>query len=255
MMKVYAPSNTIADKISRRLRPMRNTRSLAFKLDAPLISITFDDFPISAITHGSDVMENYGWRATFYTCAGLEGTTNHHGPHYTTDHLLALQASGHEIGGHTLDHLDCSTLPDEAVLSQIEKNRTRLHEMGVTQHIDGFAYPFGAASAPLKKLLSNKFDVIRGITNGAHYRRADLNELKSCGVYSSTIDSVIARINALPAAPAWLTLFTHDICETPTEWGCTPAEFIRVLDAIAASRAQVLPVREAVQFLRGHHDE
>jgi len=255
MMKAYAPSNTLADKVSRRLRPLRNTRVIAVNLDTPLVSISFDDFPITAITHGSDVMEQYGWRATFYTCAGLEGITNHHGPHFTAEHLRALDAKGHEIAGHTLDHLDCSTLPNAAVLSQIVKNKTRLHEMGVTQSIDGFAYPFGAASAPLKKLLSQKFDAIRGIQTGAHKRRADLNELRSCGVYSRTIDSVIERINALPASPAWLTLFTHDICETPSPWGCTPSEFIRVLDAIAASRAQVLPVRDAVNFLRGHHDQ
>ena len=254
-MQPYAPSNTLVDKISRRIRPLRNTRKLAIKLDKPLISISFDDFPVTAITNGSDVMEQYGWRATFYTCAGLEGITNHHGQHFRAEHLLKLQAAGHEIAGHTLDHQDCSVLSDDAVLTQIEKNKARLCDIGITQSIDGFAYPFGAATAPLKKLLSHKFEAIRGIKTGQHTHSADLNELKSCGVYSSTIDNVIARINALPAAPAWLTLFTHDICDAPSPWGCTPAEFIRVLDAIAASRADVLPVREAVHFLRGQHDQ
>ncbi len=254
-MSAYAPSNTIADKVLRRIRPLRNKREIAVNLDVPLVSISFDDFPVTAITHGSDIMEQYGWRGTFYTSAGLEGIDNHHGPHFTRDQLTALQKRGHEIAGHTLSHIDCSTLSETEVVAQIHKNKTMLQEMGITQTVDGFAYPFGAASAPLKKLLGEKFDAIRGVADGVHKTSADLNELKACGVYSSTIDSVIARIKALPVAPAWLILFTHDICDAPSAWGCTPAEFKRILDAVASTRADVLPVREAVHFLRDRHDQ
>lgn len=253
MMTAYNPSNRISDKIARRLRPFQNRREITFTVKQPLVSISFDDFPISALENGSNVMESRGWRGTFYTSAALEGVENHHGLHFGQDHLNHLDARGHEIAGHTLDHVDCTTLSKGQLIDQIEKNKKLLREMGVTQPLDGFAYPFGAANGPLKQLVSERFDAIRGITDGQHYRKADLNELKACGIYSHTVESVIARIAAMAKRPAWLILFTHDIRRSPSKWGCTPLEFERVLRAIEAVNAQVVPVREAVAKLRGRH--
>ncbi|WP_017931779.1 polysaccharide deacetylase family protein [Robiginitomaculum antarcticum] len=253
MMTHYTPANSITGQIARRLRPFQNRREIAFTLDRPLVSISFDDFPISAIENGSDVMETHGWRGTFYTSAALERVSNHHGVHFSRGHLTGLQARGHEIAGHTLDHVDCTTLSQSQLINQIEQNKTLLRAMGVTQSLNGFAYPFGAANSDLKQVLSERFDAIRGIHDGVHRKKADLNELKACGIYSDTVGKIIARIQDLARRPAWLILFTHDICPSPSQWGCTPGEFDRILLALKTVNAQVLPVRDAVALLRGHY--
>lgn len=250
---IYEPRNGVRDKIARRLRPLQNRRMIEFKLDRPIVSITFDDFPKSAIDIGAAELETRGWTGTYYTSAGLKGISNHHGPHFKASDLPLLESKGHEIAGHTHDHIGCTSITTSEVMQQVTTNVAALRSMGVTGPIDGFAYPFGEANAGLKQTLSEHYHAVRGISDGVHYNRADLNELKSCGLYSSTYESVMRRIHSLGKKPGWITLFTHDIQHTPSQWGCTPAEYKSVLDAIADQNAIVLPVREAVQFLEAHH--
>lgn len=248
-MLVYQPDNSISDKVARRLRPFKNRREVRFALSKPIVSLTFDDFPRSAITHGAKPMHEHGWTGTFYTSAGMAGLTNHHGEQFHREDLMWLEARGHEIAGHTLDHTDCTKLERDALLLQIDRNKAALKAMGVRGPINGFAYPFGAANPVLKQELSRKFKAIRGIQDGVHIGRADLNELKACGVYSSTIAKIIKRIRALRSRPGWLILFTHDIRENPSDWGCTPEEFQTVLNEIAQLDCDVLPVAGALQAL------
>jgi hypothetical protein len=58
------------------------------------------------------------------------------------------------------------------------------------------------------------------------------------------IESVIAR-NC--ANNGWLIFATHDISETPTRFGCTPAFFERVVRLAVQSGAVILPVSRALQ--------
>lgn len=44
----------------------------------------------------------------------------------------------------------------------------------------------------------------------------------------------------------WLILYTHDVCEKPGRFGCTPEEFARLLGAARDSNLQVLTVNEAL---------
>ncbi|MEE9346583.1 MAG: polysaccharide deacetylase family protein [Robiginitomaculum sp.] len=249
----YQPKNSVFKKLERRLRIYKNTRNLDFSLERPIVSITFDDFPKTAMTIGARKMEVLGWAATFYTAAGLADSVNHHGPQFSPGDLLELEARGHEIGGHTYSHADCAALSEPAVLAEIDKNIAALKAMGVAGNIESFAYPFGAATGALKGALEPRFKSLRGISGGVHTGRADRNELKSYGFYSSTADAVIAQIEALAARPAWLTLFTHDIQERPTQWGCTQGEFDRLLTAIQKSGAQVLPITQAIKQLESRH--
>ena len=245
----YVPKASMFDRVARKLRRFQNVRRLNFKTDTPIISITFDDFPKTAVTVGAREMEKRGMTGTFYTCAGLAGQTNHHGPQFDACDLPALEAAGHEIAGHTHDHMDCLNLTEQETRAEITKNKTALLEMGVTQSIDNFAYPYGQLSAEVKARLESEFNSLRGITDGVHAGSADLNELKSCGFYSGTKDSVLNRIESLRTTPAWLTIFTHDIQDSPTQWGCTEDEFITLLNAVEVSGARVMTVRDALKTL------
>ena len=54
------------------------------------------------------VLAQFGLHATWYIPSGLVGT-----PGYMTwDQLQTLQAAGHEIGGHSLDHTRLDGLSD-----------------------------------------------------------------------------------------------------------------------------------------------
>lgn len=250
----YQPKNTVFTKIAKRLRVVQNVNRLKLNLDRPIVSVTFDDFPRSALTVGGRMLEKQGWAGTYYTCANFSNGKNHHGEMYHRSDLIPLQDAGHEIGGHTLDHLDCTTLTLKELMDQIEENSRLLRHFGVRDDIESFAFPFGQANADLKLLLNGQFKSLRGISNGQHVKSADLNELKSYGFYSSTAARVIKAVDDLKNRPAWLTLFTHDIQDNPTQWGCTPGDFAALITALKRSGAQVLPVREAIKTIEATHD-
>ena len=249
----YDPRPSVFGRVTRRLRKYQNVRKLSFDIQTPIISITFDDFPKTAITVGARELEARGMTGTYYTSAGFANTTNHHGLQFAPQDLPKLEAAGHEIAGHTLTHADCLTLSEAELKAEISKNSAELKAMGVKNPIDNFAYPFGQISAELKGRLEGEFDSLRGITGGVHTGSADLNEVKSYGYYSSTADSVIARINSLKRNPGWMTVFTHDIRDAPTKWGCTPNEFKKLLDATQNSGARVMTVRNALKTLKHGH--
>ena len=250
----YSPKHGVVEKVAKRLRRHQNRRPINLTGCPSTISVTFDDFPRTAISQGARALEAKGWRATFYTSGAFEGTTNHHGPQFVASDLLGLEQSGHEIAGHTLEHVDCTRLSDEELKAQIEGNRLALKSMGVKGDIENFAFPFGQMSPSLKRSLGQHYTSLRGISDGVHKGRADLNELLSCGFYSSTAEAVISRVKRLPKKGCWMTVFTHDIQDSPTQWGCTAGEYSRLLEAIELTGVDVLPIRDALLKLESHNE-
>jgi len=253
-IKAYEPSTSLSTKISRKLLPLQARRNLKFKLDRPLVSFTFDDFPRSARYQGGDILAMNGWRGTFYVAAGLKDIENHHGESFREADLHHIQECGHEIAGHTYSHLDCAQSSPEQVLAEIERNTKALKSMGVTKPIEHFAWPYGTTNAAHKATLGQRFKSMRGVTSGVHHKRADLNALKSTPLFSgSDLDNAFELIKGLNKRPGWLIFFTHDVRNSPSKWGLTPIEFGKVIAAVKDCGADVLPVGKALQKLEGHH--
>ncbi|MEE9272918.1 MAG: polysaccharide deacetylase family protein [Robiginitomaculum sp.] len=250
----YEPPRSIGAKIARRLLPYQARRLLKINLERPVISFTFDDFPRSALDNGVRILEANNWRATFYVSAGLMGVTNHHGQNFLAEDLINIEARNHEIAGHTFSHLDCTSISVEDVLHEVESNKEALQTMGVRGDIEHFAYPYGAASPALKTALAQKFKTMRGIDAGVHTKSADLNGLRSMGLFSGApLREAIQAIERLKTQPGWLTLFAHDICDSPSKWGCSPAEFKQTVDAAYKSGAHVLPIGKALNLLEAEY--
>ncbi|HHI88425.1 MAG TPA: polysaccharide deacetylase [Hellea balneolensis] len=246
----YQPSGTLGRKIARRLVPFQKRIMLDFKLKRSIVSFTFDDFPRSCIENGARVLEREGWRGSFYVAAGLEGVHNHHGENFLASDLVELESNGHEIGSHTFSHMDCTQYGIEAVLADIDRNEQALREMGVRGDLRHFAFPYGEASPVLKAKLSRRYKTLRGIRPGIHWRSVDLMGVKSSLIASGeALKTSLRLIEQLGKKPGWLSLFTHDIRENPSAWGCTPDEFIQIVNAVKAVGADVLPVGAAIKML------
>ncbi len=239
-------------RISRRLTPLRARRDISFKLSRPIVSLSFDDFPQSVIDNACPHLDQYDWKATFYVAAGLAGTSNHLGLHFSVQDLKTLTTKGHEIGCHSYNHVNILEVSGAQLDAELNKNAQTLDALGIPK-LTSFAYPYGEVDAAHKSSLETRFTAMRGIMPGIHYRKADLNQIKSMQVYSGPdIDRSIQAVNSLKDKPGWLTLFTHDVRENPSDYGCTPGEFERVLKAIKNSGAQVMPIGRTVQFLQNN---
>ncbi len=249
MTTIYEPSRTISSRISRRLTRYVSRRMAKVKLDRPIVSVTFDDCPLSAIDNGVKLLEKEGWHSTIYVSGGLMGTTNHHGLHIKISDCLELEKTGHEIAGHTYSHIDAQQYSLSHYLKDMDRNR-RLFEGAGLKPFETFAYPYGQTTPGLKSALSKKFLGLRGIEPGAHADQVDLNQVKSFPAFSgATLEAAVSKIKALEKDPAWITIFTHDIRDNHSPWGCSPNDMKRLVQAIKESGAEVMTVAGAIKKL------
>jgi peptidoglycan/xylan/chitin deacetylase (PgdA/CDA1 family) len=102
------------------------------------VALTFDDGYADAFTTALPVLQRYGFTATFYIISGLVGQ-----PGYVSwEQLAALRDAGMEIGAHTIDHFDLTTLDPAESERQIVQSKTDLeHALGIS--IASFCYPTG----------------------------------------------------------------------------------------------------------------
>jgi hypothetical protein len=80
---------------------------------------------------------------------------------------------------------------------------------------------------------------------------ADLNYLRAYFLEKArdNRDAIKKVIEANRASCGWLILATHDVCHTPTSFGCTPQVFEEVVRCAVGSNARILPVVEALESL------
>jgi peptidoglycan/xylan/chitin deacetylase (PgdA/CDA1 family) len=132
--------------------------------DAPrvVISVTFDDSYASQL-EAAAILEAHGLRGTFYVNSprlhegsATPGTSQFFG----VADALALQARGHEIGGHTLSHPSLPALPEAERAREIISDRAQLLALGLEAR--SFAYPLGDVEADDPSLGRSVLEIARG---------------------------------------------------------------------------------------------
>jgi len=223
-------------------------RSKLPKLNETIVSFGFDDCPFSAIETAIPMLEAEDWRATIYVACSLCDTTNHLGRHMSLSDIADVHHRGHEIADHTFSHLSAHEVTIDEYMADIEKNQQALLALGlpVSRH---FAFPFGHVSPSLKKALHHKFETLRGVVK-SKFISQDADLLNAVRLYSgSDLKIAIKRINDAKTSPQWLNLFTHDVRDNPSEYGCTPAEFKTVIKAVKEAGLRVMTVDQAFQTI------
>ncbi len=112
-----------------------------------IISLTFDDGTSDQYLVGR-LLAAAGLRATFYVNSNTVGSS---AAFLSWDELCGLAADGHEIGGHTLDHVDLTAVDASEAARQVEEDRDALAARGFD--VTGFAYPYGARSESVESIV------------------------------------------------------------------------------------------------------
>jgi peptidoglycan/xylan/chitin deacetylase (PgdA/CDA1 family) len=227
-----------------------------------VVSLTFDD---GTDNHAAAVamLEAHEMRGTFYVNAGHVGE-----PGYLTwSQLASMAADGHEIGGHTLDHVDLTTVSRSEAKHQIRENRARLLRQGFAD--TDFAYPYGAGWHD---------STIRSIVAECGYASARGAwglvgpDCTTCTAYSETmppediwairtadnprsttslgtIESYVT--NAETRGGGWVILVFHHIADGGDEFSTSPADFEALLDWLEAREATGTTVKTIDQVVGG----
>ena len=192
-------------------------RQLAVRTAVPLVSFTFDDFPRSAFLNASGILGRYGILGTYYVSLSLAGKQSQMGPMYQTEDLKELARLGHELGCHTFGHCHSWNTPPDMYEKAIFDNQQALKEV-----LPGTAF------------------------------QTDLNLLCAFFLEQSreNPEAVKRLIDQNGQARGWLILATHDVRDTPSRFGCTPAFFEQVVQWSLESGARIVPVVKALQVLK-----
>lgn len=115
---------------------------------APLtvVSLTFDDADADQMGAAA-VLLRHGMPATYYVITGAVGTPGY----MTVADLRQLAATGNEIGGHTVSHLDLTALAPAEVRRQVCQSRQTLAAWGF--QATSFAYPGGGYNAATEAIV------------------------------------------------------------------------------------------------------
>jgi peptidoglycan/xylan/chitin deacetylase (PgdA/CDA1 family) len=234
MTEIYTADSSFYGKLRRRLARMIYTRPARFDghdagLARPLLTVSFDDAPTSAAHAGAAILEKYGARGTFFISAGLSGSDSHLVVYTTEDEIRALHAAGHEIACHTHSHLDCGRATAADIAQNLDLSASAFRQMGLPKAVT-FAYPYGDVSPQAKSVLNDRFLASRALHHGLITPGADLNQTPAVGIEGK--DGEQTAIDWLIRAEdetAWLVLYTHDVRENPSDWGCTPQTLERLI--------------------------
>ena len=225
-------------------------KTVPFHLPRPVVSFCFDDFPATALHQGGAILEAHQLRGTYYLSAGSRGEDSSSGPLAGDADIAACIARGHELGCHSYDHMDCQRHSAAQIAGSMAENRAmiRSHFGYELQH---FAYPFGSVGPAAKKAALAHYASARTTRPGINAGTIDLGMLKACGLYSRKgTQGWQPYLEALCRQKGWLIFYTHDVSESPSEWGCTLQELQTVVVQALAMNYDILPVGETVRRLK-----
>jgi peptidoglycan/xylan/chitin deacetylase (PgdA/CDA1 family) len=239
------------NRFNRMTAHLAKTRTLACVSSGPILSICFDDFPKSAWTRGGSILERYGAKATYYAAGRFCGRTIGGAVYFDRSDLAQVALTGHEVGCHSYSHEHGTRIPSPELAVDYARNREFLSERLPRMEFSSFAYPYGDVSARVKALAAQHYTTARGIRPGVNINPIDLALLNAMPLESRSWTAPAMEDLAREAARTngWLILFTHDVDETPSPYGVTPAMLSQALDIALGHRLEILPVGAAAARL------
>jgi peptidoglycan/xylan/chitin deacetylase (PgdA/CDA1 family) len=238
----------------------RRTMSMKFfkqpfqiETDVPLISFTFDDFPRSALSVGGAILNDFSAAGTYYASFGLMGKKDTPtGTIFEPEDLYQLLERGHELGCHTFHHHDAWLTKPSSFEESVVQNGIALRRLLPDTSFRTLSYPLRGPRPGTKRRVARHFVCCRGGGQTFNHGVTDLGFLRAYFLDEKNADLQHVKnvIDANRRARGWLIFATHDICNTPTRYGCTPDFFRAVVQHSVNSGARVLPVIGAWEALR-----
>ena len=234
MTEAYQPDRSLKGKLRRRLVRLQARRPATAGPRRATVSFTFDDPPATAVSTGAEVLGQHQAMGTYFVSAGLLGGQGPMGAYASWPDIQRLAAQGHEIACHTYSHLDCGQAAGAQAVADADRNLAAFAAHALPAPAT-FAYPYGDVSHGPKQALAGRYGLLRALHHGVIERGTDLNQAPAVGIEGSDGEATaLAWMRTAAQRGAWLILYTHDVCDAPSSWGCTPAALDRLVRAANA---------------------
>lgn len=182
-----------------------------------VVTLGFDDGYASHASVGP-MLTARGMHGTFYVISGYVGQPGF----LSWPQVTALAAAGHEIGGHTLDHTNLTTVDATEARRQICDDRTALQSHGL--QVTDFAYPYGAFDGQAEDAAAAcGYDSARttgwfgptcpGVCTES-IPPQDPFATTVVGFSDQSLSELEAVVTNAEAAGGWAQIVIHDVCDS-----------------------------------------
>lgn len=226
-------------------------KEIRLNLKEPIVSFTFDDVPMSAITNGENILKKYNFSGTYYISLDLMEKEGFDFKNGDDELLKQIVDRGGELACHTFRHLHLFKSDKGQIVSDLEENQQTIQQFISKYKFESFSYPFGEQSVVARNITRKKYKSARSVYQGINNGRVDLNGLKCYRLYESIhLGKIYAAINKAIELNGWLIFYTHDVKNNPTDVGCSPAYFEEVVKYCHDKKLKVLTIKEALDLIQ-----
>lgn len=146
-----------------------------------VVILTFDDDWKGQYLYAKPILENYGFKGTFFVtcnCLTYQNLTycNNFGlPSYvmTWKDIKELQNEGHDIQSHGMSHRDLTHLSRQALEYEIGQSKKCLLDNGINSTIFTNAYSTGWDNATVVEVITKYYDMARNDLKPLTYLKCD----------------------------------------------------------------------------------
>ena len=174
ILSIFITSFYLLYHLDKRFNP----KPITFNIDEnkPTIALTFDDGPNSSYTQNIlDVLYEYNVPATFFICGkNIEGNEKL---------IKQMIASGHELGNHTYNHLDLTTLSNAEIINEFSLTQEKLYEANFDYTLKYVRPPYGRYDENIQNLYQEQL-ILWQIDSG------DWENINEIDIINNVVESV-----------------------------------------------------------------
>jgi len=215
------------------------------------VSITFDDGDITQWTRAKKILEDFGYKASFYIVSdnSNDPVDTKTGVVYAMNRtqLLALQDDGHIIGSHSHGHYHMTELTNANARTELKLSKKTLENWGL--NISSFCFPYGDYNDKLISMTKNYYSFAMTTDEGLNgydaiegkYRLLRVDPAKKSKKEIESLIDIAERTGS------WLIFYYHAIGpgHKGDDYWVTTKRFKSTLKYIESKGLEVVPIEWA----------
>jgi PKD repeat protein len=214
------------------------------------VSICFDDGDYASLTVWPDLCKSYSIVGTVFPIAGWIGN----GWECTWDQLQSLVQDGWEIGNHTMDHQDLTTLTGTQLDYEIGQAKQIL-EQNLGVKVTSIATPGGTGTDNklVMQYISKFEEVARNVSTAAnnYFPFAPYNMFSWPVEYNVAPTTVIQTIQDAMAKGYWLVLTFHVVGSSGAQGMYPTANLAQILQYLQTNAIPMVTLNQGMAFTQG----
>jgi peptidoglycan/xylan/chitin deacetylase (PgdA/CDA1 family) len=271
----FFPQNNVRSIGEVMVKKWKDDKTAAF-------SFTFDDCLQSQYDYAFPILEEYGFKGTFFVITGP--LDDPYGPYWrygTWPEFIEMSDAGHEIGSHTVTHPHLQNLPigdsltEGTLIYELYRSKKSVEHKIPDHKVIDLAYPYSEYDNDVINYTRNYYEAARAISDGpvdsalsglAFYnigslviifsqpRNTPADDLDELQEFFDYIDTTVARGD-------WGLLQAHDVIPFDSiataagayqpisvQWFDPACQFIS--DAEQNGQLWVAPMRDVIRYMK-----